>query len=82
MRHGDGGEDGSERSPYSAYFAQTLSASDVYDHGRRKAEESERDVSSRIAVETAPGAGTTFRILFPAITESARADTSLGSLEM
>jgi signal transduction histidine kinase len=33
-----------------------------------------------IAVETAPGAGTTFRILFPAITESARADTSLGSL--
>jgi two-component system, cell cycle sensor histidine kinase and response regulator CckA len=35
-----------------------------------------------IAVETAPGAGTTFRILFPAITESARADTSLGSLEM
>jgi signal transduction histidine kinase len=35
-----------------------------------------------IAVETAPGAGTTFRILFPAITESARADTSLGSLEV
>ena len=35
-----------------------------------------------IAVETAPEAGTTFRILFPAITESARADASLGSLEM
>jgi hypothetical protein len=53
VRHGDGGEDSSERSPYRAHFTQTVRAGRVHNHGRRKAVECERDVSAGVSVQAA-----------------------------